>query len=100
MSTQIMPPTGTVPPSNLPPAQVAKIWQAAKNFEAMAIGQMLAPMFNTVDMAHSAFGGGEAEAAWQPMLVDAIGKQMEARGGLGLAGAVFAAMLRAQEHGQ
>lgn len=75
----------------------AKLWQAARNFEAMAIGQMLQPMFGTVDLAHSSFGGGAAEAAWQPMLVDAIGKQMAARGGIGLAAPVFEAMLRAQE---
>jgi flagellar protein FlgJ len=87
-------PTNT---STLPPAQVAKLWQSAQEFEAMAIGQLLQPMFNTVDTAHSAFGGGEAESAWRPMLVDAIGKQMAAHGGIGLAAPVFSAMLRAQE---
>jgi Rod binding domain-containing protein len=76
-----------------------KIWQAAQNFEAMAIGQLLAPMFATVDVSHSLFGGGDAEATWRPMLVDAIGKQMQAHGGLGLAQPVYAAMLRAQEGG-
>ena len=79
------------------PVDSAKLWQAACNFEAMAVGQMLQPMFSTVDLAHSAFGGGAAEAAWQPMLVDAIGKQMAAHGGIGLATPVFNAMLRAQE---
>jgi flagellar protein FlgJ len=83
--------------STLPPAQTAKIWQAAQDFEAMAIGQLLKPMFSTVDTAHGAFGGGDAEAAWQPMLVDAIGKQMAAHGGIGLAVPVFNAMLQAQE---
>ena len=63
----------------------------------MAIGQLLQPMFETVDVKHAAFGGGEAEAAWRPMLVDAIGKQMAAHGGIGLAVPVFNAMLRAQE---
>ena len=83
--------------STLPPAQVAKLWHSAQEFEAMAIGQLLQPMFSTVDTAHSAFGGGEAESAWRPMLVDAIGKQMASHGGLGLAVPVFNAMLRAQE---
>ena len=54
-------------------------------------------MFDTVDMSHSAFGGGAAEASWRPMMVDAIGKQMAAHGGLGLAVPVFNAMLHAQE---
>ena len=93
MSAQIAPAAST-----LPPAQTAKLWQAASDFEGMAIGQLLQPMFEMVDPAHSAFGGGEAEAAWQPMLVDAIGKQMAVHGGIGLAVPVFNAMLRAQEH--
>ena len=93
------PPRRQCPPAaRLPPEQVAKLWQGAQNFEAMALGQLLQPMFDTVDPAHSSFGGGAAEAQWQPMLVDAIGKQMAARGGLGLAAPVFEAMLRAQEH--
>jgi flagellar protein FlgJ len=88
-----------IPPntSALPPAQLTKLWQSAQDFEAMAIGQMLQPMFDTVDVAHTAFGGSEGEAAWRPMMVDAIGKQMAANGGVGLAVPVFNAMLRAQE---
>jgi Rod binding domain-containing protein len=83
--------------STLVPAQTAKIWQAARDFEAMAIGQLLQPMFETIDVKHSPFGGGAAEETWRPMLVDAIGKQMAAHGGIGLAVPVFNAMLRAQE---
>jgi len=74
-----------------------KVWQAAQNFEAMAIGQLLGPMFDTVDLSKSKFGGGQGEAAWKPMLVNAIGKQIEAHGGFGLAQPIYAAMLRAQE---
>lgn len=86
--------------SALPPAQLTRLWQSAQDFEAMAIGQLLQPMFETVDVAHAAFGGKEAEAAWRPMLIDAVGKQMAAHGGVGLAVPVFNAMLRAQEAGQ
>jgi Rod binding domain-containing protein len=74
--------------------------QGAKDFEAMALGQLLEPMFATVDTAHSEFGGGEAEATWRSMLVDAIGRQIAAHGGLGIAAPVFAAMLHAQEQTQ
>ncbi|HEY1935281.1 MAG TPA: rod-binding protein [Acetobacteraceae bacterium] len=84
---------------DLPPAQIAKLKQSAQDFEAMAIGQMLAPMFDTVDTAHGVFGGGSAEVAFKPMLVDAIARQMAAHGGLGLAGPIFDALLRAQEAG-
>jgi flagellar protein FlgJ len=80
-------------------AQVAQLHQAAQDFEAMALGELLQPMFDTVDTSSGAFGGGAAEAAWKPMLVQAIGKQIAAHGGLGLAAPVLAAMLRAQEAG-
>lgn len=92
MDTVISPSAGA-----LPPAQAGRLWKAARDFEAMALGQLLQPMFETVDVKHNAFGGGDAEAAWRPMLVDAIGKQMAERGGIGLAVPVFNAMLRAQE---
>jgi len=52
-----------------PQAQTARLGQAARDFEAMAIGQLLQPMFETVDAGHAPFGGGEAEATWRPMLV-------------------------------
>jgi flagellar protein FlgJ len=96
---------GAATPGTIAPPQSAdtdapldpKIWQAAQNFEAMAIGQMLAPMFDTVDLSKTEFGGGHGEAAFRPMLIDAIGKQMAAHGGFGLAQPIYAAMLRAQE---
>ncbi len=80
----------------LSPERAAKLWQSAKDFEGMALGELLAPMFETVDSAHGLFGGGDAEAAWKPMLVQAIGKQMAAESGLGLAQPVYAALLGAQ----
>ncbi|MGH7041411.1 MAG: rod-binding protein [Acetobacteraceae bacterium] len=85
------------PPSDLPPAQAAKLWQAAKTFEGMTLGALLAPIFKTVHSANGPFGGGNAEATWRPMLVSAIGKEIAAGGGLGLAVPVFRAMLAAQE---
>jgi flagellar protein FlgJ len=100
MSNRTLPPTPPLPASTLPPERVSKLMQEAKDFEAMALGQLLEPMFETIDAAHSQFGGGEAEASWQPMLVDAIGKQIAAHGGLGIAAPVFAAMLHAQEQTQ
>lgn len=80
-------------------ARIAKLRQAAQDFEAMALGELLQPMFDTVDTSGGAFGGGAAEATWKPMLVQAIGKQIATHGGLGLAAPVLAAMLRTQEAG-
>src|SRR5690348_7394957 len=74
-----------------------KLWKAAQDFEAMAIGQFLAPMFNTVDLAHTPFGGVDGEEAWKPMLVQEMAKSIAKAGGIGLAAPVHAAMLHAQE---
>jgi Rod binding domain-containing protein len=78
-------------------ADPAAVMKAARDFEAMAIGQLLQPMFDTVDTAHSQFGGGAGEAAWRPMMVQEIAKQIAGHGGLGLAKPVYDAMLRMQE---
>jgi flagellar protein FlgJ len=77
----------------------SKVWQAAQKFEQMAVGQLLTPMFSTIDLSKDPFGGGDGEAAWQPMMIDALAKQIEARGGLGLAQPIYAEMLRLQESG-
>ena len=99
MAGTLLPPVSALPPeaAGLPAAMISKAWSAAHDFEAMALSRFLAPMFDTVDLSHSAFGGGSAEESWKPMLIDAIGKQISAAGGLGLARPVFAEMLRMQE---
>lgn len=61
------------------------IVQAAHKFEAMAISQLLKPIFASAGQAAPPFGGGVVEKSFRPFLIDAIAKQMEARGGLGLA---------------
>ena len=63
----------------------------------MALGQMLAPMFETVDQSKGMFGGGDGEAAWKPLWVKELAKHVAAHGGLGLAGPVMQQMLRLQE---
>ena len=90
-------PAAGPPPSPLPPARAAVLWAAAKRFEGMAIGALLAPIFATDHSARGPFGGGTAEATFKPLLVSAIGKQIAAAGGLGLGAPVFAALLAAQE---
>lgn len=83
--------------TKLPPQQVARIQKSAQEFEAMALGQMLAPMFETVDASKGPFGGGSGEEAWKPMMVSELGKQVAKSGGLGLARPVMEQMLRMQE---
>jgi len=89
----------TGPPDAAALAQpaTAKTWKAAQDFEAMALGQFLAPMFDTADNSKNLFGGGDGEAAWRPMLTQEIAKNIARHGGLGLAVPVFHQMLRQQE---
>ncbi len=70
--------------------------EAAQQFEAQMLGQMLGPMFNTVNSARGGFGGGAAEEQWRPMLTDAFAAGMARTGGIGLAPMVLAHMLRLQ----
>ncbi len=89
----------SAPPSVSAPPDLAKIAKSAQDFEAMAIGQLLQPMFDTVDTAHSTFGGQDGEEAWRPMLVQEMAKHIAASGGLGLAKPVYDEMLRMQQAG-
>lgn len=69
--------------------------QAARDFEAQALGMLLQPIFATVDPAHDRFGGGAAEAQWRPMLVDAYAAAaVRAGAGIGLADFVLREMQR------
>lgn len=86
-----------LPASPSVPTDPAKLRDAARAFEAMAIGALLAPMFETVDLSNGPFGGGAGEAAWKPMLIEQMAKKMSERGGLGLARPIHDAMLRMQE---
>jgi peptidoglycan hydrolase FlgJ len=79
------------------PPDPAKLWSAARDFEATALAEFLRPMFDTVSTKGSLFGGGQAEETWKPMLVDEIAKQISSTGGLGLAAPIHDAMLRMQE---
>jgi peptidoglycan hydrolase FlgJ len=75
----------------------ARAWKTAQDFEAMVLGQFVAPMFATVDSSKGPFGGGSAESTWRPMMAQELGRHIAKGGGLGLAVPVYHQMLRAQE---
>jgi Rod binding domain-containing protein len=79
------------------PADPARIAKAAEDFTAVALGEMLKPIFETTDHSDGLFGGGEGEKTWRPMMVDEIAKAIAHQGGLGLNGPVTQAMLQMQE---
>ena len=74
-----------------------KVMKAAQDFEAMTIGQLLQPMFDTVDQSQGLFGGGAGESNFKPMLVTEMAKQVERHGGFGLADGIYGQMLKMQE---
>jgi hypothetical protein len=47
MHAGILPPASPPDTATLAQPNVARAWHAAQDFEAMALGQLLAPMFDT-----------------------------------------------------
>ncbi len=72
----------------------ATLRKSAQDFEAQVFGFLLQPMFATVDMSKSSFGGGAAEAQWRPMLVEAFASSAVKAGGFGIADSVYRELLR------
>lgn len=98
----VAPLPGTTRPSTTDPARPAqpdpaRLRKAAQDFEAMTIGALIAPMFETVDLSQGPFGGGAGEAAWKPVLIDHMARRIAASGGFGLTRSIEAALLRMQE---
>jgi len=74
----------------------AKAEKVAQDFEAFFLGQMLQPMFKSLNV-EPPFGGGSAEEIWRSMMVDEMGKAMAKAGGIGIAASVKREILRMQE---
>jgi Rod binding domain-containing protein len=79
-----------------PAAGHGALRRLAQEFEAQAVAAMFQPVFAALP-TDGPFGGGQAEAQWRPMLVDAITRDLARAGGLGIGDAVYRELLRAQE---
>jgi len=66
----------------------------------MALGQLLAPMFDTVKPAQGVFGGGAGEDTWRPMLTQELAKQIAKAGGLGLAEPIYRQIILLQQQSE
>jgi peptidoglycan hydrolase FlgJ len=75
----------------------AEVDKTAKDFERMALAQMLSLMETDTDMSDTMFGGGAAERAFKPMLTEEYARGFSQNGGIGLGDAVRREMLRMQE---
>ena len=73
--------------------------QAAEDFEAVFISQMLTPMFEGLG-DDSYFGSGPGADIYRSMLIEQYGKSVARAGGLGLTDAVRTEILRLQEVAQ
>lgn len=103
-----MPPISVIPPVT-PPAVAAPIGskvptpkQTAEKFEAVFLGQMTQLMMESVDMGDQ-FSGGHGEAMFRGVLAEKLGTEMAKSGGIGLAPAVMAQIIKMQGgsgHGQ
>jgi Rod binding domain-containing protein len=85
--------------ARLPPAEAGapdKLRTVAREFESMVLTQMLAPMFEALD-ADGFGGGGSGERMFRPMLVERYADAMTGAGGIGVADAVLAELMRLQE---
>ncbi len=67
----------------------------AKEFEAMFLQEMLQPIFDQIE-TDGPFGGGQAEAAFRPMLLENYAKSMSNTGGVGISDAILNEILRMQ----
>lgn len=73
----------------------AEAEKVAKQFEAMFVGQMLAPMFAGLS-TDGLGGGGSGEAAFRPMLIEKYADALTKRGGFGISEAVLKEILHMQ----
>ena len=91
-----IPPPGAATPLGASGAPARAAWQAAQEFEAVFLGQMLHAMMPEATPEGS-FGGGPAEGTYRGMMNEQLGRAIARSGGIGVAPAVFREILRQQE---
>ncbi|MFA7276532.1 MAG: rod-binding protein [Pseudobdellovibrionaceae bacterium] len=73
--------------------------QAAQDFEAVFIAEMLKPVFDSVEV-DPLFGGGKGEEVFRGLLEQEYAKIIAKQGGIGLADDVMRDLIKAQESSQ
>lgn len=73
-----------------------QIEDAAKEFEAVFMTEMIKPMFEGLK-TNSRFGGGKGEEVFRGFMIQEYGKLIAERGEIGIADSVKAEMIRLQE---
>ena len=75
---------------------MAKIEDAAQQFEAVFMAEMMKPMFEGIS-TDGMFGGGKGEEVFQGLLIQEYGKILSQTGSIGIADQVKEEMIRMQE---
>ena len=75
--------------------KVAAAKQTAEKFEAVFLGQMTQLMMESVEVGDQ-FSGGHGEEMFRGVLAEKLGTAMAAKGGIGLAPAVMAQIIKMQ----
>jgi flagellar protein FlgJ len=70
--------------------------RAAEEFEAVFLGEMLGPMFESLD-TDGLGGGGMGEQIFRPMLVERYAEAISRSGGVGIADSIVRELMRLQE---
>ncbi len=73
-----------------------KLEDAAEDFEAVFLAEMMKPMFETVEVDDT-FGGGKGEEVFRSFLVQEYGKILAATGNVGISQEVKQALIDIQE---
>jgi Rod binding domain-containing protein len=70
--------------------------RAAEEFEAVFLGEMLGPMFESLN-TDGLGGGGMGEEIFRPMLVERYADAISRSGGVGIADSIVRELMRMQE---
>lgn len=81
--------------SSLDMARRSAARRAAEDFESVFVSQMMEPMFQGLK-TDGMFGGGSGEGVFRSLMIQEVGKEIAAGGGIGIADAVYGEMLRMQ----
>lgn len=75
---------------------IEKATEAAREFEAVFIAEMMKPMFEGIS-TDGPFGGGKGEEIFRGMMLEEYGKLLSQTGGIGIATDVKDTMIRMQQ---
>ena len=76
--------------------EAKRIEEAAQEFEAVFIGEMIKPMFEGIE-TDGQFGGGKGEEIFRGMMVQEYGKMLAKNGGVGMSSQIREQMIKMQE---